>query len=75
MLTHLLWKQTEIILLFFETAPKHCTSDSFVDYSTFSKGFLSTVVDIWSSELNFPIPVHFSSLTPKMSMFILTLSC
>ena len=33
----------------FEIAPKYCISDSFVDYevySTSSKGFLSTVVDI-----------------------------
>ena len=33
----------------FETASKYCISDSFVDYddySTSSKGFLTTVVDI-----------------------------
>ena len=33
----------------FETAPKYCISDSFVDYDGYSissKGFLSTVVDI-----------------------------
>ena len=33
----------------FETAPKHCISDSFVDYegySNSSKGFLPTLVDI-----------------------------
>ena len=33
----------------FETAPKYCVSDSFVDYdgySTSSKGILPTVVDI-----------------------------
>ena len=33
----------------FETAPKYCISDSFVDYedhSNSSKGFLPTVVDI-----------------------------
>ena len=29
----------------------------------------------WSSELNLPIPVHFSSLIPKMSMFNLAISC
>ena len=28
-----------------------------------------------SSELNSPIPVHFSSLIPRMSMFTLTISC
>ena len=33
----------------FETTPKYCISDSFVDYdgySIYSKGFLPTVVDI-----------------------------
>ena len=29
----------------------------------------------WSSELNLPISVHFSSLIPKMSMFTLIISC
>ena len=29
----------------------------------------------WSSELNSPIPVHFSSLIPKMSVFILAIFC
>ena len=31
--------------------------------------------DQWSSALNSPIPVHFSSLIPRMSMLILTISC
>ena len=47
----------------FEIASKYCILDSFVDYDRYSissKGFLPTVVDIWSSELNSPIPVHFS---------------
>ena len=30
----------------FETAPKYCILDSFVDYDISSKGFLPTVVDI-----------------------------
>ena len=30
---------------------------------------------LWSSELNSPIPVHFSSLIPRMLMFILARSC
>ena len=38
-------------------------------YSISSKGFLPIVVGKWSSELNWPIPVHFSSLIPKTSMF------
>ena len=29
----------------------------------------------WSSELNSPFPVHFSSLIPKVSMFTLAISC
>ena len=60
----------------FEIASKYCNSDSFVDYDGYSissKGFLPTVV--WSSELNSPIPVHFSSLTPNMSKFTLAISC
>ena len=62
----------------FEIASKYCISNSFVDhdgYSISSKGFLPTVVDILSSELNSPIPVHFSSLIPKMSAFTLAISC
>ena len=42
------WKQTEIVLSFFEIASKYFISDSFVDhdgYSISSKGFLPTVVD------------------------------
>ena len=57
-----------------DIASKYCISDSFVDndgYSISSKGFLPAVVDIMSSELNSTIPVHFSSLIPKMSMFTL----
>ena len=48
-LNDLPWKQTEIILSFFETAPKYCISDSFVDYDGYSissKGLLPTVVDV-----------------------------
>ena len=47
----------------FETTSKYCISDTFVDcdgYSIFPKGCLPTAVDRWSSELNTPIPVHFS---------------
>ena len=29
----------------------------------------------WSSELNLPIPIHFSSLIPKMLIFTLAISC
>ena len=46
-LTGLPWKQTDHSVVF-ETAPKYCISDSFVDcegYSISSKGFLPTIVD------------------------------
>ena len=52
-----------------EVAPKHYISNSFVEYEGYSissRIFLPTVVDIWSSGLNFPIPVHFSSLIIKV---------
>ena len=61
----------------FEITPKYCILDCFVDYEDYSipsKGFLSTV-DAMSSELNLPVPIHFSSLIPKMSMFTLAISC
>ena len=54
----------------FEAAPKHCISDSFVAIP-----FLPWDSCPWSSELNSSIPVHFSSLIPKMSRFILTIYC
>ena len=63
--------------LIFETASKYCILDSFADYDGYSissEGFLAAVVDIWSSELQLPILVHFSSLIPKMSMFTLAIS-
>ena len=61
----------------FEIASKYCISDFFVDYDGYSissKGFLPTVVDIMSSELNSPIPVHFSSLIPEV-LLTLAISC
>ena len=63
--------------IIFEIASKYCFSDLFVDYEVYSissKGFLPTVVGIRSSELNSPIPVHLSSLIPKMLMFTLAIS-
>ena len=62
----------------FEISPKYCISGSFFDYDGYSissKGFLHTVVDIMVPELNSSIPVHFSSVIPKMSMFTLAISC
>ena len=64
--------------IIFEIAPNYCILDSIVDcegYFIPSKGFLPAVVDIRSSELNSPIPAHFSSLIPKMLMFTLAISC
>ena len=61
----------------FEIASKYCILDSFADYDGYyisSKGFLPTVVDIMVIELNSPIPVHFSSLIPRMLMFTLAIS-
>ena len=72
------WKQTRDYSVVFETASKYFISDSFVDhdgYSISSEGSLPTVVDIMSSELNSPIPVHFSLLIPKMLTFTLAISC
>ena len=77
LLNGFLWKETKIIVIF-EVVPKHCILDSLVDYEGYSissMGFLPIVVDMMSSELNSPIPIHFSSLIPKMSVFILTISC
>ena len=62
----------------FEIAPKYCILDSSVDYSGYPisfKEFLFTVVDIMVTLVKFTHPVHFSSLIPKMSMFILGISC
>ena len=65
----------------FEIIAKYCFSVSFVDYESYplsSKGILtcnSIYLIYWSSELNSPIPIHFSLLIPKMSMFTLAISC
>ena len=71
------WKRTEIILLFLRLYPSAAfqTLVDYDDYSISAKGFLPTVVDIMSSELNSPIPVHFSSLIPKMLTFTLAIFC
>ena len=61
----------------FEIAHKYCVSDSFIGYegySIYSKGFLSTVVDIMVTLINLAIPVHFSSLIPKLAISCLTTS-
>ena len=61
----------------FEIAPKYCISNYFVDYESYSissKWFLPIVVDIAVIWIKF-VPVHFSPLIPKMSMFALAISC
>ena len=61
----------------FEIASRYCISDFLVDYDGYcisSKGFLPTVVDIMVIELNSPIPVHLSSLIPRMLTFTLAIS-
>ena len=64
---------------------KYCILDTFVDYWSYSissKGFLPlkidtmvTIVDVIVIEFNSPIPVHLSSLIPKMTMFSLGIYC
>ena len=58
-LNDLPWKQTEVSLLFLRLHPS-TAFQTFVDcegYSISSKGFFFPIlVDIWSSELNSPIP-------------------
>ena len=71
------WNRTEIIPLLFKIAPKSCILGSFIDYEGYSissKGFLPTVEDIVVIRINLPIPVHFSSLIPKILMFTLAIS-
>ena len=63
--------------LIFEIASKYCILESFVDsddYSNSSNGFLSTVVDIMVVWVKLPIPVHLSSLIPRMSTFTVAIS-
>ena len=64
--------------VFFKIASKYCISESFVDYDVYSissKGFLPTYVDIMVIWVKSPIPVHLSSLIPRMSMFTFVISC
>ena len=64
------WKQIEIILLSLRLHPSTAfrTLVDYQGYSIFSKGFLPQQQIKWSSELNSPTLVHFSSLIPKMSI-------
>ena len=61
----------------FEIAFKYCISDCFVDYDGYSissKGIRVHSRRYNASELNSPIPVHFSLLIPRMLMFTLAIS-
>ena len=61
----------------FEIAPKHCISNSFVDYEHYSissKWFLTTVVEIVVIWIKF-VPVHFSPLISEMSISTLAICC
>ena len=61
----------------FEIASKYCISDCFVDYDGYSissKGIRVHSRRYNASELNSPIPVHFSLLIPRMLMFTLAIS-
>ena len=71
------WKRTEIILSFLRLHPSTAfwTLVDCDGYSISSKGFLPTVVDIMVILVKFTIPVHFSLLIPKMSIFTLAISC
>ena len=55
-------ERTEIILSFLRLHPSTAfrTLVDYDGYSISSKGFLCTLVNIMSFELNSPIPVHFS---------------
>ena len=61
-----------------EIASKYCILDSFLysaGYSISSKEVCPQQSIEWSSQLNSPIPVHFSSLIPGILMFTLAISC
>ena len=76
MFSGLPWKQSKIVLSVLRLHPSTTfqTLDDCEDYSIPSKGFLPTVVNIWLSELNSPILIHFNSLIPKMSVFTVAIS-
>ena len=62
------WKQIEIILSFLRL---HTSTAFWILLLT----MMATLFLLRDSELNSPIPIHFSSLIPKMSMFTLAISC
>ena len=76
-LSGLPWKRTEIILSFLRLRPS-TAFQTFVDhhgYSIFSEEFLPRVVDIMVIWVKLTHSVYFSLLIPRISMFILAISC
>ena len=77
MLNGLPWKATEIILSFLRLQP----GTAFLTLCLTMRATPFILRDScphssrWSSELNLPVLVHFSSLIPKMSVFTLAISC
>ena len=72
-----LWKRTEIILLFLRFHPSTPFQNPLLTIratSFFLRDSFPLQQIQWSSELNLPIPIHFSSLIPKM-ILILAISC
>ena len=71
------WKRTEIIMSFLRLHP--ITAFQTLLLTRMATPFLlrdscPQQQIKWSSELHSPIPIHFSSLIPKMSMFTLAIS-
>ena len=69
------WESFCLSVLKFYPSTAFQTLIDYEGYSVSSKGFSPTVVGIMSSELKSPVAIHFSSLTPKMSVFTLSISC
>ena len=72
MLNGLPWKRTEIILLFLRLHPRIVFQIFLLTVRVFRffYGILAHSNIWWSYELNLPVPVHFSSLIPKMSLLL-----
>ena len=72
------WKRTEIILSFLRLHPSTAVWTLLLTLRTIPFLLRDSCPQWyieWSSELNQSIPVHFSSLIPRMSMSILAISC
>ena len=75
MLNDLPWKWTEIILLFLRLHPSSAFQTLVERGLLHFLGILAHSSKYNVTELNSPIPIHFSSLIPKMLMFTLAISC